>query len=89
MNNEKFSDFSSIFSAPGKTARKYLRFVTGVFLISGLVCAGLYLHFFGWIDRAHSYILADELLYSMIRSTSAATMLALLIDLMEKKYGGQ
>lgn len=89
MNNEKFSDFSLFFSSLGKTSSQYLCYVTAVFIISGLICAGLYLNIFGFVDRVNSYILADELMHSMIRSTAAATLMALLIDLMEKRYGGQ
>ena len=37
------------------------------------------------IDRVNSYILAEELLHSMIRSTTAATILTLLLDLAEKR----
>ena len=85
MNNEKFSDFYAFYSSLGENARKYLRFVAVVFVMSGIVCAGLYLHLFGMIDRVNSYILAEELLHSMIRSTTAATILTLLLDLAEKR----
>lgn len=86
MNNEKFSDFSLFTSSPGKFGRRYLWFVTAMFVLSGVVCAGLYLNAFRFIDRVNSYILAEELLHSMIRSTAAATLLVLMIDLMEKRY---
>ena len=86
MNNEKFSDFSLFLSSPGKLVRKYLWFVTAVYVISGVICAGLYLNAFGFFDSVNSSILAEVLLHSMIRSTSAATLLALLIDIMEKRH---
>ena len=86
MNNEKFSDFSLLFSEPGKNARRYLSFVTAVYTVFGIICAGLYLNCFEFVDSVNSYIIADELMYSMIRSTAAATMLTLLIDLLEKRY---
>ncbi len=89
MNNEKFSDFSSVLSNPGKITRIYIRFVAAAFVISGIICAGLYLNAFGFIDRVNSYILADELMYSMIRSTAAAAFFTLLTDLLEKKFSGQ
>ena len=84
MEKDKFSENYFEF---GKYAKKYLRFVSAAFFVSGMICAGLYLNAFGFVDRVNSYILADEFLRSMIRSTAAAAMLTMLIDLMEKKYG--
>ena len=87
MNNEKFSDFSLFLSSPGKLVRKFLWFVTAVYVISGVICAGLYLNAFGFFDSVNSYILAEVLLHSMIRSMTAATMMTLLIDMLGRRSG--
>ena len=84
MTNEKFSDFYLNLSG---CAKKYLCFVTAVFILSGIICAGLYLNWFGFADGVNSYILAEQLLHSMIRSMTAATMMTLLIDLLGRRYG--
>ena len=89
MNNEKFSDFSLFHSAPGRFVRKYLWFVTFVFVVSGVICGGLYLNAFGCVDRVNAYILADTIMCSMIRSTVAATALTMLIDSAGKRYREQ
>lgn len=79
MSNEKKSVFSIKI---GRRARIFIRFVTAVYVIAGAICAGLFMNVFGFIDSVNSYILAEELLHSMIRSTVAATMMTLLIDLL-------
>lgn len=84
MNNEKFSDFSHFLSSPGKLTKKYLLFAATAYIVAGIVCAGFYLDMFGFVDRANAYILADELLCSMIRSTTAAAFFTLLIDYLEQ-----
>ena len=84
MSNQKFSLFSLNLC---RSARKYLCFVTAVYLIAGIICAGLYLDLFGFIDSVNSYILADELLGSMIRSMTAAAMMVFAIDLLSAMYG--
>ena len=84
MSNEKFSLFSLKLCSH---ARKYLCFVTAVYLIAGIICAGLYLNVFGFIGSVNSYILADELLGSMIRSMTAAAIMVLTIDLLSAMYG--
>ena len=84
MSNEKFSFFS--IKLCGR-ARQYLCFVTAVYIISGVICAGLYMNVFGFIGSVPSVILADELFHSMIRSAAAAAMMALTIDLLSAMYG--
>lgn len=61
-------------------AQQYLRFVTAAFIVTGLICAGLYANVFWFVDRTNAYIMATELYHSMIRTTAAATMMTLLID---------
>ena len=84
MTNEKFSDFYRNLSG---SAKKYLGFVTAVFIVSGIICAGLYMNWFGFADRVNSYILAEQLLHSMRRSMTAATMMTLLIDMLGRRSG--
>ncbi len=86
MRNENFSDFYLNISV---NARKYLCFVTAVFVIAGIICAGLYLDCFGFADRVNSYILADQLWHSMIRSMTAATLMTLLIDMPDRRSGAE
>ncbi|MBQ9901971.1 MAG: hypothetical protein IJM51_06255 [Clostridia bacterium] len=84
MTNENFFDFYLHLTAG---ARKYLCFVTAVFLIAGIICAGLYLNLFGFTDSVNAYIFAGQLLDSMIRSMTAATVMTLLIDMLGRRYG--
>lgn len=84
MTNYHFSDFYLNMTVG---ARKYLRFVTAVYVIFGILCAGLYLDWFGLTDRMNAYILAGQLFLSMIRSTAAAVLMTLLIDMMGRRYG--
>lgn len=84
MTNENFFDFYRHLTAG---ARKYLCFVTAVFLIAGIICAGLYLNLFGFTDSVNAYIFAGQLLDSMIRSMTAATVMTLLIDMLGRRYG--
>ena len=84
MSNDKFSVFSVKLSKP---ARIYLCFATAVFLTAGVICALLYMNVFVFVDRAHSYILAEELYHSLIRSTAETAMMAFIIDLLSRREG--
>ena len=84
MTIQNFSDFYLNMTA---CARKYMCFVTFVFVAAGIICAGLYLNWFRFSDRVNSYILADQLFFSMIRSTAASVMMTLLIDMLGRRYG--
>ena len=57
------------------SAQRYLKFVSLAFCGAGLICAGLYCNMFGFVDRVNAYLLADELMHSMIRATAAAVMI--------------
>lgn len=83
MYNEKISANLS------KHAQMYLVFVTAVFVAAGIICAGLFMNVFGFIDSVNSYILATELFHSMIRTVSASTMMTLLIDFVSRRYVGE
>ena len=83
MIKHKISDF---YFTIGKNSRKYLYFVTAVFITAGFICGALYTNQFGFIDRVNAYILAEELMHSMIRSMTAATLMTLLIDLTESLH---
>lgn len=81
MSNEKFSVNLS------RYAQGYLIFVSIAFIIAGAVCAGLFWNVFGLTDSVNAYILATELFHSMIRTTAAAVMMTLAIDLLSHRYG--
>lgn len=81
MHNEKNSLKLS------KHAQRYLSFVTTVFVAAGIICAGLFMNVFGFIDSVNSYILATELFHSMIRTISAAVMMTLIIDFISRRNG--
>lgn len=68
-----------------KHAMWYLTFVNIAFLTAGAICAALFLQLFPFLDSVNSYIMATELMHSMIRSTAAATMMTLLIDLLSRQ----
>ena len=69
------------------SAQRYLKFVSLAFCGAGLICAGLYCNMFGFVDRVNAYLLADELMHSMIRATAAAVMMTLTIDLLSRCCG--
>ena len=69
------------------SAQGYLKFVSAAFCTAGAVCAGLYGNVFAFVDRVNACLLADELMYSMIRATAAAVMMTLAIDLLSRRYG--
>ncbi len=69
------------------SAQRYLKFVSLAFCGAGLICAGLYCNMFGFVDRVNAYLLADELMHSMIRATAAAVMMTLTIDLLSRRCG--
>ena len=70
-----------------KSAQRYLRFVSLAFCGACIICAGLYCDVFGFVDRVNAYLLADELMHSMIRATAAAVMMTLTIDLLSRRCG--
>ena len=93
MSNSNFSEISlksflAFLRTPlSRTARIYLCFVVAVYITAGAFCAGLYLNVFPFADGVNSYLMAEELLYSMIRSATAAALMVLLIDMSERRNG--
>ncbi len=85
MNNEKNSVFSSIFSVPGSVTGKYLHFSAVVYAVFGIICAGLYMNVFGFVDSVNAILFADVLLNSMIRGLTAVTLFTLLIDYLDER----
>jgi hypothetical protein len=82
MSNEKFSVFSGNLS---RYARIYLCFVTAVFLMAGVICAGLYMNLFGFVDRVHSYIFAETLFHSLIRSMAEVALITFTLHLLSPR----
>lgn len=62
-------------------AQIYLMFVLSIFVISAIICAGLFMNVFDFIDKVNSYILADRLADGMLRMCAAAALMTVLIDL--------
>lgn len=65
----------------------FLRFAAAAYIAAGVICAGLFWDVFGFVDRVNAYILATQLLHSMIRSAVPATMMTLLIDILSGRTG--
>lgn len=86
MRNQKISVNLSKYLT--SSAQSYLIFVTVAFTVTGVICAGLFLGWFGGLDRVNAYIMGTELFHSMIRTASAATMMTLLIDFLSRRYEG-
>ena len=85
MKNQKISvNFSKYLTG---SAQSYLVFVTAVFTVAGVICAGLFLGWFGDVDPVSAYIMGTELFHSMIRTASAAAAMTLLIDFLSRRYG--
>lgn len=70
-NSIKFSRYTKI----------YLAVVLAVFVISALICTGLFMNVFDFIDKVNSYILATRLADGLIRMCAAAALMTILIDL--------
>lgn len=62
-------------------AKIYLIIVLAVFIISAIICAGLFVNVFGFIDKVNSYILADRLADGMLRMCATAALMTVIIDL--------